>query len=57
MKKTFFQDFFGKYINFCFFLGRFINAHHVLNWAGHSAQLYTFCLGPGIVHHLVLAEK
>ena len=40
-----------------FFLGKFLSAHHVLNWAGLSARLYAFCLVAGIVHHLVHAEK
>ena len=57
MKKPFFSGFLWKMYSFLFFLGRFLSAHHVLNWVGLSAQLYTFCLGPGIVHHLVLAEK
>ena len=56
-KNLFFQDFCGKGINFCFFLVKFLSAHHVLNWAGLSVRLYAFCLGAGIVHHLVHAEK
>ena len=40
-----------------FFLGRFLSTHHVLNWTGLSARLYAFCLGAGIMHHLVHAEK
>ena len=42
-KNFFFQDFCGKCIKFCFvlfFLGKFLSAHHVLNWAGLSAWLY-----------------
>ena len=57
-KPPFFQDFCGKYINFCFFfLGKFLSPHYVFNWAGLSAQLYTLCLEAGIMYHLVHTEK
>ena len=41
MKKKTFQDFCGKCINFCFFLGRFLSAHLVFNWANLCS---TVCL-------------